>query len=708
MPPAQPSGSSRGPTRSGSSGGVGKGRDELRRGEREFTSERERGERDFRDRDRDRERERERDRDRRWNDREDRRGDREDRRPPRGEYESNGRYESTPSWANTEVKNTLDDDATFGDDGDDGEFVLGATLDRDADAKIMAEMGWGEMFRASADLEAKAAQEREEIRRQMQRENEDTDNMGSSDFTELPPDHPLMLARAAAAKPNTDDIDFDKLDELLAAKAKSTAAPAAAEAEPEWASEPVTAPSNPVPAWSSSEKPSESSGTSKFASRFGFGLQEDTPSLSTGTSNPWSSPASGGGVPKSSSWGFNLEENVSPVDSQAMFQKFAATPNTNAPHSQASAHITQQQTSQHMQAKPSHPPGYNPMHQAVGGQEIPVVVYTKVAVQDLFSNPGLFGSNANALPSMPTASTAPLPPAQAAAVVAEDPLQRLVSKHRNRKAAPAPSVVPTVQQHFQHASGPAASAYPASVAAGVAARYDAPAAVSAQSSSLMNNPTFMNLPPHQQQQYLRHWEQQQLAQRQSMQQSAQPQQPQPQSSAMQHPSVQSHYVPINRPPQAQPHQPIPSQSMNHMAYQSHPHSHQQAPPQSQAQGQLPPGMLRRPMPTGHQSMPPHMAQQQQTPQHYQSVPSQQAPQHQPGQIHGRVIPNQGVVPTLYGAPPSSSGPSMSAEGGELSRWFSHLSQQQNLPALPPQAQTYQAMQQRGYPPNQQQQLPHQR
>ena len=59
---------------------------------------------------------------RRWNDlREETRGgrnEREDRAAPReGMRDKYGRFEATPSWANTEVKSTLNDDDTFGGGG---------------------------------------------------------------------------------------------------------------------------------------------------------------------------------------------------------------------------------------------------------------------------------------------------------------------------------------------------------------------------------------------------------------------------------------------------------------------------------------------------------------------------------------------------------------------------------------------------------------
>jgi hypothetical protein len=249
--------------------------------------------------------------DRRWNEPRERERDRDDRgagrdrdrgdRAPRdGTYDSKGRFESTPSWANAEVKHALDDEDTFGGgDSAAGEFILGGTLDRDADAKVMAEMGWGQMFRASADLEQKAAQEREEIRRQMAREAAEQDQAGSSDFTELPEDHPLMLQKSAAAaaaaaasssygrnptevaaslahQSVSSDEDLAKLDELLAAKAARAAAdkrgPAGGlgsvhEPEDTWGASSVKPRDQPQ------ASPEAEAGTSKFASRFGFGLQ---------------------------------------------------------------------------------------------------------------------------------------------------------------------------------------------------------------------------------------------------------------------------------------------------------------------------------------------------------------------------------------------------------------------------------------------------
>lgn len=425
-------------------------------------------------------------------------------RGERGERASRDRYrdEATPSWANAEVKGALEDDDTFGSSsggGGEGEFVLGAVLDREADAKIMRDMGWGNMFKASENLEKQAAAEREvsdggrtciglwtfflaprrqsahfvlcdavlfcvvhflfsvqEIRRAMRAQEEEEEEQqgrgGNYDFEVLPAEHPLMLAKAAAAgaassgpaagsgaqvaavlanMPVSDDDELAKLDELLAAKAAKAAAAKQAASGQGLGSVPEESAARPaaVGQWSSSSssvKPAESSppasspetsGTSKFASRFGFGLQgQCTAGCSHSErcmcqtallhsvchethccihlywsslrflfaeehgSDPWSSPPTGGAggasvaAPKSSGWGFQLESGA-PQPDASMQHKFAATPNT-IQRAALPPHLQQQQQQQQQYQQP-------PQQQQQYQQQAEPV-YRPVAVNDIF------------------------------------------------------------------------------------------------------------------------------------------------------------------------------------------------------------------------------------------------------------------------------------------------------------------------------------
>ena len=630
----------------------------------------------------------------------------------------------------------------------------------------MAQNGWGEMFRASEDLEKKAAEEREEIRRQMQQEADEAD-AGSGDFTELPPNHPLMLqkqraldAAAAAARNAADastlanaqsDDELAKLDELLAAKAareaaakknggletvhekshsSSSSAPAASppgfpSAVPTWA----------VPSAHRTDGPQHSSleaggeGRSKFASRFGFAMQEDGTSVATATSVPASTWGTGLGVadmsgaPAKSKWGFSLaEEDTPPVD-QSMLAKFASTPNT----------IQKLPLQPHPHAQHQPQPQQLPRHHhdaQVQPQFVPV------SVGALFQQ-----ASTNPMPSMPAASSVPLPAAAAAAIAAEDPLQRLVSKHRNRKAtgvgAPVggqPQVLTAIQQQHMlqqagNVGGP--GIYQQGVAAGLSNRYDAAAQQQQQQqaqqtrpmpqarpqlpASMLQNPAFLALPAAQQQQYaekwMRQWEESQP--RQPQQQPQLPQQPQQQQGV----PTQSHYVSVQRPPATG----FPGQPGGMMTQQQQPQ--QVHPPQSQP---LPPGMLRRPMmqnpqsvQQGQQGPSPNASQSGQLPAHLQHAPpssmmyQQHAgqPQHhhaphvqqhqQPPQQMRTAPPNYGGHSSSVGVPPQpSAAPPASTGGGGLDRWFGHLAQTQ-LPAVPQGAVSA------GYPyQQQQQQQPH--
>ena len=560
------------------------------------------------------------------------------------------------------------------------------------------------MFKATEDLERKAAEEREEIRRKLRQDEEEAEQRAgnfNSDFEVLPEEHPLMQAKAAALRAASSsassssaaasdlsnvssDDELAKLDELLAAKAKAEAtsaaakklgtvpeelSPAAASARPaqpqqgQWAglmAKPaVISPSDS----SSAASAGAGAGTSKFASRFGFGLQDEA-------ADPWASPPSAapaaalvaGGAPKSSQWGFSLEDQQPSSSSSACSAAaaaFAATPNTIQPRSQPPLHIQQQQQAHYMQhAAPAPQPEYR-----------------QIDLARMFEQAGSSSSGA-ALPSMPAHSGVALatPPPQAAPTpMVEDSLQRLLSKQKNRKQGGGPSgpAVPTSMLHSQtqqilpahllgqtaqHAAQQSAYApYPASSIPPPQPQVQAPApsaSLPQPSAALLTNPTFLSLPPHQQQQYLRHWQEQQQRGTVAPQQQPQQQQPQriqPPHQQHQHQQSQGQYHPQQ--PLPSHYAPVPQQRVGPTGYPAP----SNLPPHQQQQGQ---GQPRNPMHQPHGLIPSNYPQQQQSaplPQQSQSnlPPHQQMYQQQPlsssqqhpqqhGMMHGgRMPPNHG-------------------------------------------------------------------
>lgn len=660
----------------------------------------------------------------RWNDlRSDRDFHRFDSRGRGGDgYDRPQRYEATPQWADTEVKSTLDmeDEGIFGDSG--GEFVLGAVLDRDADARAMRQMGMGEMFRASEEEEKKAELEREEIRRKLKEEQEqDLGGDFSNDFNELPPDHPLAKSNA----PEGDDLE--RLDELLAAKAKGSKPSAGSSSS--IADHAASSSSSSSAAAGDGE---EHGGTSKFASRFGFGLTNDDswdPSLNNLSIAPAVNQPT-----KADSWGFKLEGNEPAKTAGATggidASKFNAAPNI-------------------VLQKAQPPPGINSAQaafQAATAAAATQPVYQKVEVQDIFKmfdtnvqsvsiqsitqtfshflldfDRSLFVCVANlcwnrvrlfflqlpALPTMPVPG-ATLPPNTTTPSIAssggnENSLNKMLNKHLRRKAGgggPSPPVahtgVPVVANTPYSPPGTNGSPPPAIGDSPNQAllneqqnRYQPAQATLA---GFLQSSQFASLDPAQQQLYLRQLEQTN-ANRPIGQPQPQQRLPQPQPGVL-----PSHYTAV--PQQVRPnvnaagggftsglHQQQQQQQQQQHLLQQKQQQPQQLPQQFLPPSQpstLPPGMLNvanirggihpNPAPTAPQHRLPQATQPPPTLQHV---------------VHGRNAPTTTTTTAPYGAPAGSGG----EDAGGLQRWFAHLNQQtQQLPPPPTDAMHYSNLQ----------------